>query len=65
MKRKTLWIGLLGLGAAQLGGCKIKKHPELVTANEADATFVLQYEHGFEHYLVEWDKAEKDALELS
>jgi len=60
---KALWIGSLALLAAQLGGCKLKKHLDLITANEADATFVLQYEHGFEHYVVEWDKAEKDALE--
>jgi hypothetical protein len=35
----------------------------VATANEADATLVLQYEHGFEHYVVEWDRAEEDALE--
>jgi|GEM_PF-2068383 len=61
--QKALWIGSLAVVVAQLGGCKLKKHLELATANEAEATFVLQYEHGFEHYVVQWDKAEKDALD--
>jgi len=60
--KNALGMGLLVFAAAQLGGCKIKKHLDLADANEADATFVLQYEHGFEHYVVQWDKAEEDAL---
>ena len=46
-----------------LGGCKVKKHLTIADANEADATLVLQYEHGFEHYVVEWHEAEEEALE--
>ena len=53
----------LALGAALLSGCKVKKHLAIADANEADATLVLQYEHGFEHYVVEWDEVEEEALE--
>lgn len=55
-------LGLLALTSATLSGCKVKKHLDIVNANEADATLVLQYEHGFEQYVVKWDEAEKDAL---
>ena len=48
----TLWLG-----------CKVKKHLTIADANEADATLVLQYEHGFEHYVVEWGDVEEKALE--
>ena len=41
------------LAAALLSGCKVKKHLQVAEANEADATLVLQYEHGFEHYVVD------------
>lgn len=61
--RRVLGIGLLVLAGAHLVGCKVKKHLEVATADEADATLILQYEHGFEHYVVDWDRAEKDALE--
>lgn len=56
-------IGLLVFAGVALSGCKVKKHLAVVTANEADATLVLQYEHGFEQYVVEWDEAEEDAIE--
>ena len=45
-----------------LGGCKVKKHLTIADANQADATIVLQYEHGFENYRLEWEEAEQDAL---
>ena len=56
-------IGLLLCSVAALSGCKIKKHLDIVTADETEATLVLQYEHGFEKYVVQWDRAEKDALD--
>lgn len=59
---KVSWLGALLLIGAQLVGCKVNKQMDVTTANEADATLVLQYEHGFEKYAVDWDKAEKDAL---
>lgn len=62
MSRVVLAASLL-LAGIQLSACKVKKHLQVVTANEADATLVLQYEHGFEQYMVEWDEAEDDALE--
>lgn len=61
--RRALVIAFVLLAATALSACKVKKHLEVVTANEADATLVLQYDHGFEHYVVEWDEAEEDALE--
>lgn len=45
-----------------LAGCKITKQVEMTSANEADATFVFQYEHGFEQYVVDWENAEEQAL---
>lgn len=62
MSRVIFTTSLL-LAMIPLSGCKMKKHLKVVTANEVDATVVLQYEHGFEHYVVEWDEAEEDALE--
>jgi len=53
---------LLALTMSASSGC-IKKQFGIVGANEADATLVLQYEHGFEKYTVNWDRAEEDALE--
>jgi len=53
---------LLALTMSASSGC-IKKQFGIVGANQADATLVLQYEHGFEKYTVNWDRAEEDALE--
>lgn len=61
--RRLILVASLVLAASLLSACKIKKHLTVASANEADATLVLQYEHGFEHYVVEWDEAEEDALE--
>ena len=62
MRRDILAACVLS-AAISLSACKVNKHLQVVSANEADATLVLQYEHGFEQYVVEWDEAEKDALE--
>lgn len=62
MRRVILTASVLSMGIS-LTACKVKKHMQVVTANEADATLVLRYEHGFEQYVVEWDEAEEDALE--
>ena len=60
---RVAMAALLLLAGVTLTACKATKHLEVVTANEADATLLLQYEHGFEHYVVEWDEAEADAVE--
>lgn len=56
-------VSLLAFAMAALSGCKTRKQLDIVNANEADATLVLQYEHGFEKYVVQWAQAENDALE--
>ena len=61
--RTRVLIGSVALGAVLASGCKVKKHLDIIEANEADATFVLEYEHGFERYAVQWDEAEEEALE--
>ena len=62
MGRAALVASLLIL-VGSLSGCKVKKHLDIVDANEADAMIVLQYEHAFERYVVEWDEAEEEVLE--
>ena len=59
----VVFLGLVLLAIGPLSGCTVKKHLDIATANEADATLVLQYEPGFESYVVQWDDAEKEALE--
>ena len=60
--RIIYWMGLVVCASGALTGCKLEKHLDIVNADEAEATLVLQYEHGFEKYVVEWGRAEKDAL---
>jgi len=51
------------LAGVLLSACWVTKHVAIVSANEADATFVLQYEHGFEDYRLKWEDAEHEALD--
>ena len=44
-------------------GCKITVPVTIADPNQADATLVLQYEHGFEDYQLDWAGAEDDAFE--
>ena len=46
-----------------LPGCKVDKYLEVANANEADATLTMQYEHGFEEYVLHWENAQGDAEE--
>ena len=56
------WIGALVACAAALCGCKITQQVDIVSANQADATLVLQYEHGLEDYSIKWDEVEDRVL---
>ncbi len=61
---RSFWVvSLLAIAMGASSGCKVKKQLDIVNANESDATMVLQYEHGFEKYVVQWSQAEQDALE--
>lgn len=60
--RLLVIIASVSVAGVCLSACKIVKHVDIVTANEADATLVLQHEHGFEDYHVEWDEVEEDVL---
>ena len=46
-----------------LSGCKVDKYLEVASANKADGTMTLQYEHGFEDYALHWDDAQRDAIQ--
>ena len=59
MIRVVVGVCLLGLV-----GCKITVPVQVAEPNEADATLVLQYEHGFEDYQLDWRGAEDDAIEM-
>jgi outer membrane protein assembly factor BamE (lipoprotein component of BamABCDE complex) len=44
---RVFWlVSLLAFAMAVLSGCKTRKQLDIVNANEADATLVLQYERG-------------------
>ena len=62
--RRLAFVTTLFLLAGTLSGCKVKKHLDIVEANQNDATIVLQYEHAFERYVIDVDRAEDDVLEL-
>ena len=46
-----------------LPGCKVDKYLEVASANEVDGTLTMQYEHGFEEYVLHWENAQGDAEE--
>ena len=56
------WIRLVAV--VLVAGCKITVPVSVADPNPADATLVLQYEHGFEDYQLDWDAAEDDALDM-
>ena len=58
MERTLLALSLV------LGGCKITVPVAVADPNEADATLVLQYDHGFEDYKLDWEEAEDKAIDL-
>lgn len=51
---------ILGAFAA---GCAITVPVQVAEPNAADATLVLRYEHGFEDYQLDWNRAEEQAIE--
>ena len=54
---KPVWMTVIALGAFCGQACKVTKHLEVVSANQASATLTMQYEHGYEDYAVHWDAA--------